>query len=72
MLSAGHVFCLGGQHRGAQPGIAVGVAPASLRGDGDFFDQAGEDLAALGVESALFVLDCGPFGMAGHGNLNMA
>ena len=55
-----HVLGLGGQNGGAQPRIAVRIA-AALGGDGDFLDQAGEDLAALGVERALLVLDCGPF-----------
>src|ERR1035438_9223022 len=40
------------------------VAPLGC--DRDFLEQAGKDFAALGIERALLVLDCGPFGMAGH------
>ena len=64
-----HVFGLGRGNGGAQPGVAVRVA-AALGSDGDFLEQTGEYLAALGIQRALFVLDCGPFRMAGHGNLN--
>jgi hypothetical protein len=48
------------QNGGSQPGIAVGVA-TPFGGNGDFSEQAGEYLAALGIERALLVLDCGPF-----------
>src|SRR5215472_9633453 len=63
-----HVLSLRGRDGGAQAGIGIGVSPAVLGGDGDFLDKASENLAPLGVESALFVLDGGPFGMARHGN----
>src|ERR1700754_3313546 len=56
-----HVFGLGRGDGSAQAGISVSVASAELGGDGDFLDQAGEDLSALGVEGALLVLDCRPF-----------
>ena len=55
-----HIFGLGRQNRGAQPGIGVRVA-AALGGNRDFLEQAGEYLAALGIQRALLVLDCGPF-----------
>src|ERR1700677_3373602 len=54
-----HVLSLGRQDRRAQPRIAVGVA-ATLGRDADFLDDAGEYLAALGIQRALLVLDCGP------------
>ncbi len=56
-----HVLGFGGGDGSAKAGIAVGVSSAELGGDGDFLDQAGEDLAALGVEGALLVLNCRPF-----------
>src|ERR1700691_6144910 len=64
-----HVLRLGSGDGPAQPGIGVHISPALASSHGDFPDQAGEDLAALGIKCALFVLDCGPFGMAGHSNL---
>ena len=64
----GHVLGLGGSDGAAQARIAVGIT-ARLGGDADFLDELRENLAALGVERTLFVLDCRPFGMAGHGNL---
>ena len=60
-----HIFGLGRSHGRSQPGIAVRIA-TTLGGDRDFLQQAGEDLAALGIQRALLVLNCGPFGMAGH------
>ena len=47
--------------------MTFNIASAALGGHGDFFNQTGEYLAALGVQRALFVLDCGPLGMARHG-----
>src|ERR1035438_7536634 len=55
-----HFFRFSSQNGCAQPGIAVRVA-AALGGDCDFLEQAGEYLAALGIERALLVLNCGPF-----------
>ena len=52
----------------AQARIGRNVAAAQLGGNGDFPDQAGEDLAALGVGRGLFVLDVRPLAMAGHGS----
>src|ERR1700722_16393549 len=60
-----HVLRFCGQDGGAQPGVGVRVT-AALGSNSDFLEQAGEYLAALGIERAFFVLDCGPFGMAGH------
>ena len=56
-----HVLGFGSGDRSAEAGIAVRVSSAHLGGDGDFLDQAGEDLAALGVEGALLMLDSRPF-----------
>ena len=53
----------GGQDGSAETRVPVGIA-AIARSDHDFFDDAGEDLAALGVESGLFMLDGRPFRMA--------
>ena len=64
-----HVLRLGGGHGRAQAGVAVRVA-ATLGGYGDFLKETREYLAALCIQRALLVLDCGPFGMAGHVNLN--
>ena len=57
----GHVLGLGCHDGAAQARIAVGISAAGLGRDHDFLDQAGKDLAALGVECALLVLDCRPF-----------
>src|SRR4051794_592267 len=62
-----HVRRLGFRHDRAQPRVLVDVAAAVARRDGQFLDDAREDLAALGVSRALLVLDGVPFGMAGHG-----
>ena len=48
----------------AEARVHVGVTTAAARGDGQFLDEAREDLAALGVSSTLLVLDCVPLGMA--------
>src|ERR1700741_3536811 len=57
----GHVLALGGEDGGAQTRIAVGIAATVFGGNADFLDQASKNLAALGIERALLVLDCGPF-----------
>src|SRR6478735_12367816 len=54
-----HVLSLGGSNSRAQARIAFRVATAALGGHGDFLDQTGKYLAALGVQRALFMLDCG-------------
>jgi len=43
MFSAGMFSAFACSDGAAQAGIAVGVSSAELGGDGDFFDQAGED-----------------------------
>src|SRR5581483_9386027 len=63
-----HVLALGGQNRRAQARIGIRIATAVLGGNADFLDKSGENLAALCIERALFMLNCGPFGMAGHGS----
>src|ERR1700677_5134019 len=61
----GHVLGFGRGDGPAQPGVGIRVATALTGGHGDFADEAGEDLAPFGVEGAFFVLDCGPFRVAG-------
>ncbi len=62
MLSAGMFSALAAAMAAAEARIAVWVsAAAGLGCDGDFLDQAGEDLATFGVKRALLMLDCGPF-----------
>ena len=51
----------GGEDGRAQTRIAIRIAAAILGGNADFLDETGEDLATLGVERALLVLNCGPF-----------
>ena len=63
-----HADSLGGKDGRAQTRIRVGIA-AAPGGDHDFFNDAGEDFPALGVEGALLVLDGRPFGMTGHTDL---
>ena len=55
-----HVFGLGSGNCGSQARIRIRIA-AAFGGNADFLNQASENLAALGVERALFVLNCGPF-----------
>ena len=62
----GHVGVPGFVHGQAQAGIGGGVAAAEAGGYGDFFDQFGEDFAALGINAGFFVLDICPFAVAGH------
>ncbi len=57
----GHVRIHRLVHGQAQARVGVGISAAELRGDGDFLDQAGPDLAALGVSRGLLVFDIGPF-----------
>ena len=63
---ARHVVRLGLGDDGPQPRVHVGIAAAAASGDGQFLDEAREDLAALGVGGTLLVLDCVPLGMARH------
>jgi len=62
----GHVGVFGGLDGAAQARVLVGVAAAGAGGHGDFADDFGEDLAALGVGRAFFMLNRRPFGMSGH------
>src|SRR6185312_13805931 len=57
-IVSGHVLSFGRGNGGTQAWIPFRVAPATFGGHGDFLDQASKDLAALGVQRALFVLDC--------------
>src|SRR5258706_963981 len=61
-----HVLCLGCSDSSPKPRISIRIAASRLRRHGNFLDQTGENLAALGIQRALFVLDCVPLGMAGH------
>ena len=63
----GHVRALGLVDCGPQAGVGVGIAPADAGGDRHLTDDLGEELAPLGVEGALLVLDGVPFGVSGHG-----
>ena len=62
----GHIVLLRVGDDRPQPRVHVGVAAAGAGGDRQFFDEAREDLAALGVGGPLLVLDGMPLGMAGH------
>src|SRR5438445_9471438 len=62
----GHVVRLGVGDDRPQSRVHVGVAAAGPRRDGQLFDEARENLPALGVRRALLVLDRMPLGMAGH------
>ena len=61
-----HVDGFGVGDNRAQPRVHVGVATTIARRDGEFLDDAGEDLATLRVGGPLLVLDGVPLGMAGH------
>ena len=57
----GHVLRLCVRNGFAKPRVRVHIAaPAGAGRDGDLFDHLRKDLAALGIESALFVLNCVP------------
>ena len=56
-----HVLGFGCGDGAAQARIRIGIPTAILGGNADFLDQAGENLAALSVERALLMLNCGPF-----------
>ncbi len=58
-----HVFRFGRQNRGSQARIGVRVTPALGRYR-NFLHQTSKNLAALGIQRALLVLDCGPFRVA--------
>src|SRR4051812_15183100 len=65
-----HVLGLRGGHGGTQTGILLRVA-SGFRGNSDFLDEAGEDLAAFGVESALLLVYFRPFTIAGHDDTSL-
>jgi hypothetical protein len=64
---ARHVVRLRFRDDRAEARVHIRVAAARAGGNGQLFDQARENLAALGVGSAFLVLDGMPLGMAGHG-----
>ena len=61
-----HVAGRGLVHGQAQARVCAGIAAAQACGYGDFFNQTGEDFAALCVGSGFFVLDVCPLAMACH------
>ena len=63
---AGHVAGQGCRHRRTQAGVVGRIGITQTRGGGDFADQLGEDLAALGVLRRLAVFDVGPFTVTCH------
>src|ERR1019366_2283882 len=63
----GHRLALGVEDGLAKAGITRGIAAAHARGNRQLLDELREELPALCVESALLVLDGGPFRMAAHG-----
>ena len=67
MFSAGMLTAFASAMIVRSRGFLSGIAAAVAGGDGQFLDDAREDLAALGVGGALLVLDCVPLGMARHG-----
>src|SRR3954471_14220161 len=63
----GHRGVLGLLDRQAERGVALGVAAALLRRDGDRARELREQLSAAGVDDRLLVLDPRPFRVTGHG-----
>ena len=49
-----------------QGGVTGGITTAGTGGDLDVLDEAGEELAALGVNGGLLVLGGGPLGVTRH------
>src|SRR5690606_38946132 len=62
----GHVGRSGLVPSEPQAGIGVRVGPTVAGGNGDFTNDFGPELAALGVLSTLAVLDVCPFTVSGH------
>src|SRR5882724_3584198 len=62
----GHVAGLSVEDGLAQPRVRVGIASAGAGGNGNLFDELGKEFAALGVSSALFMLNRMPLRMSGH------
>jgi hypothetical protein len=52
-----HVVLLGLGDDGSESRVAVGIAPTGAGGNRQLLDNAGENLAALGVGRTLFMLD---------------
>ena len=63
---AGHVAGQGCRHRRTQARVVGGIRITDTGRGGDFTDQLGEDLAALGILSCLAVFDVGPFTVTCH------
>jgi hypothetical protein len=55
-----------------QARVHVRIAAAHARGNGDFLDEPGEDLAALRILAPFAVLDVGPLAVACHMGLSSA
>ena len=62
----GHIGVPSFVHCQPQAGVGCGIAAAQAGGDGDFFNQSGENFAAFGVGTGLFVLDVRPLAVSGH------
>ena len=62
----GHVLLIGLIDRQAQPWITVDITTAEPRCNGNFLDEPGENLAALGVLRGFLVLDISPFAVTRH------
>src|SRR5262249_30284713 len=60
-IVGGHVFGFSRRDGGAQARSAIRIPAAVLGSNADFLDKTGEDLAALGVQRALLVFNCGTF-----------
>ena len=69
MLSAGMFDATWPSRPRCAGGDSDRVTAADARGDRHLADDLGEDLAPLGVERTLLVLDGVPLGMSGHGML---
>ena len=63
---ARHVFGFAFVDGEPQARVVVWVAAAHAGSHGDFFNQAGKNLAAFGVLAPFAVLNICPFGMTGH------
>ena len=61
MLSLGMFSLLALSMAVRSRGLRIRITPAHLGGNGYFLDDLGEDLAALGISGAFFVLDGTPF-----------
>jgi len=55
-----HVDTFGFVDDRSQPGIAVGITASDASGDRDFFDNARENLAALGIGGTFLMFDTMP------------